>query len=178
MEFTGRYICVDPGEDTGFSLLEVTSEEKPVQLIDYCTMPYKASEIRKTLCALYYYGADEDDGIARHYQTRGLNTVILEKFVHRPGKPFNPTAYKVMGIAESWHQDFRDGGDPMFEYIERMPVQGKSEAPDAVLRKLGVHLKGINQRHINDATRHGVSWLIEQGHKATCLIAKPKEDDD
>jgi hypothetical protein len=39
-------------------------------------------------------------------------------------------------------------------------------------------LPGHDNRHINDATRHGVSWLIENHHRGTALVAKPKEEDD
>lgn len=174
-QFVGRYICIDPGLDTGFSLLEVPEDNGPVKLIDYNTIRYDAAQIRKNLFELYYYDIPPDAPLKDYI---GLNTVILEKFVHRPGRPFEPTAYKVMGIAECWHQDCKQGSDPTFEYIERVPVQGKSEAPDDVLKRLGVFVKRHENRHINDATRHGVSWLMEKGHIATCEIARPKDKDE
>lgn len=170
----GRYICIDPGEDTGMSLLEVTGPNTPVTILRTASLRYNALAIHESLCRFYYHGMG-------HYQpseVAGINTVILEKFVHRPGRPFNATAYKVMGICEAWHQRFRADGDPTFEYIERMPVEGKKEAPNDVLRKLDVYLSGHDNRHVNDATRHGVSWLIENRHRGTALVAKPKEEDD
>ena len=169
-----RYICIDPGEDTGFSLLEVDGPNTPVRMLRTASLRYNALAIHELLCRFYYHGMNNmvPSGVA------GINTVILEKFVHRPGRPFNATAYKVMGICETWHQRFRDNGDPSFEYIERVPVQGKKEAPNDVLRRLGVYLSGHDNRHINDATRHGVSWLIENRHRGTALVAKPKEEND
>lgn len=177
-KYVGRYICIDPGEETGLSLLEVTGDNEPPKILRTGSIVYRGFAIREALCRFYYHGFDPADGFAATHQVRGLNKVILEKFVHRPGKPFNPTAYKVMGICEGWHQEFQNGGDPMFEYVERMPVQGKSEADNNVLRRLGLYLPGHAQRHINDATRHGVSWLLERHHRGTALVAKPKEEDD
>lgn len=171
-----RLICIDPGLNTGFSLLEVTDINKPVTLVDYCTVTYNAAQIVKILNELYYYDMKQLDMTPADF--RDLNMVVIEKFVHRPGRPFDPTAYKVMGICEAWHQKFRDGGDPMFEYVERLPVQGKKEAPDDVLKRLGIHLPRHEQRHINDATRHGVSWLLENHHLGTALVGKPKDEND
>ena len=173
----GRYICIDPGEDTGFSLLEVNGPDTPVRMLRTASLKYNAQAIHELLCRFYYHGMDPSDGFGTAAEVRGLNTVILEKFVHRPGRPFNATAYKVMGICEAWHQLTKEG-DSTFEYIERVPVQGKKEAPNDVLRKLGVYLSGHDNRHINDATRHGVSWLIENRHRGTALVAKPQEEED
>lgn len=170
----GRYICVDPGEETGFSLLEVSSPDEPVKMLRTASVVYNALTIHETLCRFYYHGMND----LLPSEVAAINKVILEKFVHRPGRPFNATAYKVMGICETWHQRFRAGGDPEFDYIERLPVQGKKEADNDVLRRLGVYLPGHDNRHINDATRHGVSWLIENHHRGTALVAKPKEEDD
>lgn len=156
------------------SLLEVDGPNAQPKLLRTASIRYNALTIHEALCRFYYHGMQD----MMPSEVADINTVILEKFVHRPGRPFNATAYKVMGICETWHQRFRAGGDPTFEYIERLPVEGKKEVPNDVLRKLGMYLSGHDNRHINDATRHGVSWLIENRHRGTALVAKPKEEDD
>lgn len=156
-------ICIDPGEDTGFSLLRVDEEDRPPIHMASGTVPYRAIEVYDQISAWYYKAR-----CGHGYTT----DIVIEKFVLRPGRPVNTTALRVMGVAETWWA--KEGHKEDSRYIEQVPVQGKFMVDDDVLRRLGVHVPGHSNRHINDATRHGVSRLLAQGHRGTAKLAFPE----
>ena len=162
-------ICVDPGYTTGLSLLTVDAQWNKPKLMDSVSIEYAASG----------YGAkDLYQQFSNWYEMcRGesmTTDIVLEKFTKRPGV-VDPelTALKVMGVLDLWWA--MHGVRIQSKFHERIPVQGKMMATNDVLRRVGVHIPGHDNRHINDATRHGISWLIDQGHVGTCQSAFPRE---
>jgi hypothetical protein len=165
-------ICVDPGYDTGMSLLGINGQRTMPVLIRHDTINYQKS------------GSGAKDFFLRvqnYYESAfgmyGMESVdiVLEKFTKRPGV-VDPelTAMKVMGVLDCWWA--MHGNRMKSKFHERIPVQGKMMVTNQVLLRTGVWLPGHANRHINDATRHGISWLVDQAHHGTCVAAFPKED--
>lgn len=151
-------INIDPGLDTGFSLLRVDEESRKPVLMSVGTVHYRAIEIYDQVSA-WYYMARVGHGYAVD--------IVMEKFVLRPGRPVDTTALKVMGVVEAWWA--KEGHKQDSHYVEHVPVQGKFMVTDDVLRAADVHCKGHANRHINDATRHGIGHLLAQKHRGTAI---------
>lgn len=162
------YACIniDPGLVTGFSLLRVDEESRKPTVMAVGSVPYRAIDIYDQMSA-WYYMARVGHGYAVD--------VVMEKFVARTGKPIETTALKVMGIAEAWWA--KEGHKQDSKYVEHMPVQGKFMVTDDVLRAAGVHTPGHANRHINDATRHGIGHLLAQKHRGTAIACFGGPDD-
>lgn len=154
------YACIniDPGLDTGFSVLRVDSADSAPVLVATATVHYRAIEIYDQLSG-WYYMARTGHGYAVD--------VVMEKFVARTGRPIETTALKVMGVAEAWWA--KEGHKQDSKYVEHVPTEGKFMVTDDVLREAGVHTKGHVNRHINDATRHGIGHLLAQKHRGTAI---------
>lgn len=165
-------ICVDPGFDTGMSLIQVSAEwNKPV-VLRHDTINYRPSGSG----AKDFYDKMQDYYDWARYK-EGLVTVdvVLEKFVKRPGvvQP-ELTAMKIMGVLDHWWAANADRMNSKFH--EQVPVQGKFMVTNQVLLRTGTWLPGKANRHINDATRHGISYLVSQAHVGTCRSAFPEEN--
>lgn len=154
------YACIniDPGLATGMSLLRVDEESRKPILMATATIPYRAIDIYDQVSS-WYYMARVGHGFAAD--------VVMEKFVARPGRPIETTALKVMGVVETWWD--KEGHKQDSHYVEHVPVQGKFMVTDDVLRAADVHVKGHANRHINDATRHGIGHLLAQKHRGTAI---------
>lgn len=167
-------ICVDPGFDTGMALLTVTAQWNKPKLIRHDTINYQksgsgAKDFYDTMQSYYDW--------ARYKLGIQQVDVVLEKFVKRPGA-VQPelTAMKVMGVLDHWWAANADRMNSKFH--EQVPVQGKHMVTNPVLLSAGVWLPGKANRHINDATRHGISFLVANAHIGTCRAAfgPPEED--
>lgn len=165
-------ICIDPGLNTGLSVLTIDGPtDKPV-LVAHTTIHYGNQGAR----SIDLYKQVDDWYSYYWYKEDRFMDIVLEKFTKRPGV-VDPelTAIKVMGIMDLWW--FQKASRMRSKFHERIPVQGKHAVKNDVLRRVGVHLPGHDLRHINDATRHGISLLIDQAHLGTCEAAFPKEED-
>lgn len=166
-------ICIDPGLNTGLSVLTVDGPNDRPVLREHTTIHYGTSGAGSNRI---FEQVDDWYSYFWHKEDRFVD-IVLEKFTKRPGV-VDPelTAIKVMGVLDLWW--FQKGQRMRSKFHERIPVQGKHAVKNDVLRRVGVHLPGHNLRHINDATRHGISLLIDQRHLGTCEAAHPREDDD
>lgn len=164
-------ICVDPGYDTGISLLGVSAEWNKPGLMRHQTVNYQksgsgAKDFFEAMSSFYEWAFDKAGMVEVD--------IVLEKFTKRPGV-VDPelTAMKVMGVLDHWWA--AHGQRMKSKFHERIPVQGKMMVTNEVLLRTGTWLPGRANRHINDATRHGISWLVDQAHVCTCRSAFPEE---
>ncbi|MBD3004886.1 hypothetical protein [Streptomyces sp. 5-10] len=129
--------------------------------------------------------------------------LLYEDFrLHSQGFVPDPTALNVIGGVETWlagtvdvsslaprkavrakssHSRLADlGGAPGCPYekvISREPVQRsrKYMVTNAILERLGLLAYGPMTTDINDAFRHAVAWLTEQGYRPVCEQAWPRQ---
>ena len=167
-------ICVDPGYDTGMSLIEVSAEWNKPKVVRHDTINYQKSG---SGAKDFYDKLQEYYDFCRMAQGYAQTDVVLEKFVKRPGvvQP-ELTAMKVMGVLDCWWAGRANRFHSKFH--EQVPVQGKHMVTNQVLLATDTWLPGRANRHINDATRHGISYLVSKAHVGTCRAAfgPPEED--
>lgn len=165
-------ICVDPGYDTGISLVSTYGPDTKPCLARHDTINYQKSGSGAKdfydMMSTYYGWA-----FGRADMTQV--DIVLEKFVKRPGV-VNPelTAMKVMGVLDHWWA--ANANRMRSKFHEQVPVQGKFMVTNDVVRRTGLWLPGHDNRHMNDATRHGISYLVDQSHVGTCRAAFPEEN--
>lgn len=154
-EFPFRLVSMDPGGDTGLSMF----------LIERDTFRQEATDV-------VGYRPDQDITplkTLRSWAHADLPvTFVYEGFHVRPGKSHvDTTALEVIGAVREWHRTSR----PYTRLISREPVQGKMAIGDDVLARMGLLRSGGLTRHINDATRHAISWLASCGYRPVCIAA-------
>lgn len=138
-----KLIGIDPGRKTGMVLLEAATNKAPQQIAWATHDPFDVVR------ALEQF-ASEGDG-----EVLPSTRVVIEKYVPREGVyGKDDTAQTVIGMILQWCQD--NGVKPVFQLpSERVMVT------TAVLQNLDLWLKGHDNRHVMDATRHAVAWLVK-----------------
>lgn len=169
-------ICVDPGEDTGVSILTVLPGQVPGSDIEIL------KEVRQTQLATVRYrmrtSTGKESPVITVSQWRhaaitdwGLSPdrviVICEDFHLDSGRPnVNTTALNIIGGFEH---------EPYPVTFQNRSVM-KTSVTDTVLKRLDLMVTPKTpNRHINDATRHGVAWLRERNHRWTLMNGWPDD---
>lgn len=146
-------IGIDPGKATGMTMLDYSD------LISPTGLAYGTHTPESVTPALDQFS---------HYLDDAGGFIVIEKFVTREGKHgVDTTALRVIGRVEEWLRD------KPYQVYWQLPVE-KELASNDVLRRLGLWLKGTEQRHIMDATRHVVVRLTKMGHKPTMQKGWPR----
>lgn len=87
-----------------------------------------------------------------------VHKFIYEGFVLREGTfGVNITPKAVIGALKAVV------GDPS-RLVERAPAGRLKQVPDAILKRLGLHLPGKKNRNAREAVRHVVAYLKSQKH--------------
>ena len=144
-----KLIAIDPGRKTGMIMLEIQHNQNPKPIAWATHDPFDVVR------ALEHF-AREDSG-----EVNSTTRVVIEKYVPREGvHGKDDTAQTVIGMILQWSRD--NGVEPIFQ----MPSE-RAMVTTAVLQNLGLWLKGHDNRHIMDAARHAVTWLVKMRHHNT-----------
>lgn len=99
-----------------------------------------------------------------------MHVFVYENFHIRPGVVVpDTTAIRVIEATMNWIEE----DAPYVKVVAQEPAQGKHQVNDQTLERMGLKQRGGVTRHVNDATRHGVTWLIGQRHRPTARLAFP-----
>lgn len=146
-----RIIGIDPGLKTGMLLLEVPTGNSPVPL------SYATHDPHDVINALEYFATEDDGSIAS--DTR----VVVEKFVAREGvHGKDDTAQTLNGMITHWAI-----GHQMLDRVSFQLPGERAMVTTAVLKNLGLWLSGHKNRHVMDAARHVVAFLVKMRHPMT-----------
>ena len=163
-------IGIDPGLRTGISVVQVTEtsiEQVFSTTVDY-TDPKEFSvgrQVKKIIRGnLMYNGVEVLDSDIRF---------VVEKFVPEARK-VDTTALEVIGELRQAIRD-QDGWatDGMRKWYWQTR-QEKDSVHNDVLRRLGLWVKGHDNRHINDASKHVVRRLVAMKHDFTLETGWPQ----
>lgn len=144
-----KLIGIDPGRKTGMVLLEVPTNRPPQPIARATHDPF---DVVRTLDQF----ASEGDG-----EVLPSTRVVIEKYVPREGVyGKDDTAQTVIGMVLQWCAD--NEVEPVFQ----MPSE-RVMVTTAVLQNLGLWLRGHDNRHVMDATRHAIAWLVKMRHPMT-----------
>lgn len=163
-------IGIDPGLHTGIAVVQVSDLAAPV-LLHHETADYSIPHTPSVGLRMQRIV----DGSLMHYGVNALDNdiqLVIEKFVPEARK-VDTTALEVIG---ELRQAIRDR-DPWTNYVTQWHWQTRQEKDGVsgdVLRRLGLWLKGKEQRHVMDATRHTVIRLSKMQHKPTLLKGWPQ----
>lgn len=148
---------MDPGQDTGLALLRIEEEDFTVE--ETATVRYDPPRHGQPSRVLAQWNRSYSDI---------PHVFLYENFHVRPG-PVVPetTALEVIGAVEYWM--YESDHRPMYaRVVKKEPVQGKHQATDAKLKKLGLFFLGHEQRHVNDTMRHAVTFLTSLSYLPVC----------
>ena len=146
-----RIIGIDPGLKTGMILLEVPTGNSPVPLA------YATHDPHDVINALEHFATEADGSIAS--DTR----VVVEKFVAREGvHGKDDTAQTLNGMITHWAI-----GHQMLDRVSFQLPGERAMVTTAVLKNLGLWLSGHKNRHVMDAARHVVAFLVKMRHPMT-----------
>lgn len=153
---------MDPGRDTGLSLLRITPDS--YRMIEHQVVTYAPESFSSPLTVL-------KEWTERYPQHPHI--LVYENFHVRPGKKsVDTTAINVIGGVEHWLME----AAPYVQVFPREPVQGKHLVTDEVLVNAGLHVcNGGGARHVRDANRHAVAYLQQIGHIPLCRAAWPRK---
>jgi hypothetical protein len=155
--------CVDPGGDTGMSLLHVQPEE--LRLVEYATIPWQPRNGHSPIATL----------TAWRQAYRGPHVLLYEDFHLRNTEEAASTDTTPLLVIGAIEQMMLDQGNPYEEVFTQEPVEAKHMATDEKLELLGLHLGHQRpQRHVRDANRHAVAHLAKRGYLPVCRIAFPR----
>lgn len=151
---------MDPGLDTGLSLLHITPDN--YQVIEHHVVAYNPEAFSSPVMVLKEW---------RMAYSEHPHILVYENFHVRPGKMIpDTTALKIIGAVEDWMMT----NSPYREVVVREPVQGKHLITDTVLTNAGLHVnENSDSRHVRDAHRHAAAYLTEIKHLAFCRAAWP-----
>jgi len=144
---TDMLLGVDPGQRTGICCIYFAPGS--VQLGSYFDIPNGVSGV------LEWW--------TRHLPTIKASscTIVMEDFTTREGKfGIDHTPERVIGAVKAL-ADMHG-----IKVIMRPPAGRLKQVPDAVLRRLGVHLAGKGNRNAKEAVRHCVAVLKARKHPA------------
>lgn len=156
-------IGVDPGLRTGISVVQVSENLAPDMLgskvVDYMEAwtPSVGKHLRDTVVGgVMQYGVDSLDSDIR---------LVVERFVPEARK-VDTTALEVIGELRAAKRNRVEWADKITHWHWPQRSEKESVTGD-VLRRLDLWVKGHDNRHINDASRHVVTQLSKMGHRPT-----------
>lgn len=151
--------CMDPGGDTGLSLFHVRPDS--FEMLEYATVPYAPRNGQLPTTTLIEWRLDHP----------GAHRFVYEGFHLRNTKDAaakDLTALSVIGGVEQMLHD----RNPYEVVVKQKPDEAKTIATDEKLELLGLHLgHQHHQRHVRDANRHGVTYLVRQRYLPVCRVA-------
>lgn len=151
---------MDPGPDTGLTLLRATEEALRCEAT--AVARYDQARGFTPLTTIKRWRQEFPDG---------KHIFVYENFHIRPGAVnVELSALDVIKEVRDWIADEK----PYAKVVVYEPVHGKHQIPNEVLERMGLLQKGGITRHANDATRHGVTYLTQLRHRPTSLLAFPK----
>lgn len=137
------YLGCDPGVLSGVCWIE--AEKDSITLISHEEIPGGEDGLLAWA---------EDASVAFPF----VHKFIYEGFVLREGTfGVNITPKAVIGALKAVV------GDPS-RLVERAPAGRLKQVPDAILKRLGLHLPGKSNRNAREAVRHVVAYLKSQRH--------------
>lgn len=146
-------IALDPGKTTGVAFLDYSEITSPT-LVDHGSK--SPENLTHTL----------DDYISRVGTDNAL--IVVERFVLREGMyGVDTSPIEVIGRIKEWSKD------RPHPFVWQLPSE-KELATNEVLRRMGLWLKGKDQRHVMDAVRHAVVYLVKQKHMPTLKKGWPQ----
>lgn len=155
--------CMDPGGDTGMSLLHIRPKE--FELVDWATVPYDpALEDESAMPTMKL--------VEWSLTYPGRHQLLYENFhLRNNSAQKDTTALRVIGSIEQLVYE-----RSLFEAIHAQePVEAKHMVPDEVLEALGLHMRNEHsQRHVRDSLRHAVSHLTRMRYLPVCRAAYPR----
>lgn len=151
---------MDPGLDTGLSLLHITPDQ--YRVIDHQVVTYAPDISSSPVMVLKSW---------KESHSELPHVLVYENFHVRPGKVIpDTTALKVIGGVEHWIMT----DHPYQEVVVREPVQGKHMITDRVLTNAGLYVDDNSEsRHVRDAHRHAAAYLEKIKHLPFCRNAWP-----
>lgn len=151
--------CQDPGKNTGLSLFSATSTA--LELLDTDVVGFNPRQNITPLRTMRRWRAK----FPEH-----KHVFVYENFHIRPGVVVpDTTAIEVIQSSLEWIEEM----EPYIRVVAQEPAQGKHQVTNDTLKRMGMLLHGGVTRHANDASRHGVTWLIGQRHRPTARLAFP-----
>jgi len=147
-------VGIDPGKSTGIAVLGHNEITHPTLITHDTPAPENVTGVLESLLS-------ELD----HQQV----VIVVERFVLREGMyGVDTTPIEVIGRIKEWIKN------KSYPVHWQLPTE-KELATNAVLRRLGLWLKGTDQRHVMDATRHVVVHLVTNKHIPTIKKGWPSE---
>lgn len=158
-------IGIDPGLRTGISVVQIADNLPPGMLgskvVDYTDErvtsvgKHLRDTIEGTVVNLGLPEVDGGDGIR----------LVVERFVPEARK-VDTTALEVIGELRAAKRDGEEWTGKVTHWYWPQRSEKESMSGD-VLRRLGLWVKGHDNRHINDASRHVVTQLSKMNHRPT-----------
>lgn len=151
-----RITAMDPGKDTGLSLMRIDATSFCVEETTVVHHRSKGKELLQVL----------ESWVNRTPKMPSM--FLYENFHIRPNqKSVNTTPIEVIGLVNAWITVSK----PYSQVVVKEPTSGKYAVQDSVLRRVGILERGGVTRHSNDALRHTVSWLMTQRYVPMCIAA-------
>src|SRR5690625_5188853 len=146
-------VGIDPGKSTGIAVLGHNEITHPTLITHDTPAPENVTGVLESLLS-------ELD----HQQV----VIVVERFVLREGMyGVDTTPIEVIGRIKEWSKD------RPHPFVWQLPSE-KELATNEVLRRMGLWLKGKDQRHVMDAVRHAVVYLAKQKHMPTLKKGWPQ----
>ena len=144
---TDMLLGIDSGKRTG--ICWIAANESWVDLVNHFDIPNGVSGVM----SWWHHN--------RPLTTNSDFTIVMEDFTTREGKfGIDHTPERVIGAVKAL-ADMHG-----IKVIMRPPAGRLKQVPDAVLRRLGVHLAGKGNRNAKEAVRHCVAVLKARKHPA------------
>ena len=157
------HIGVDPGGDTGMSLLHI--RPRAFTLLDWATVPY--NPMLRDPRAM-------PTGKLMEWVSRapGRYELLYEDFhLRNNSAEKDTTALRVIGAIEQVVYEH----NPFASVHCQEPVEAKYMVTDETLEKLGLNEETSHGwRHVRDSLRHVVTYLTRRRYLPVCRVAYPK----
>lgn len=151
--------CVDPGGDTGMSLLHIRPDS--FRLLECATVRWRPRHGENPVATLIQWREEHP----------GVHHLLYEDFHLRNTKEAastDTTPLLVIGAIEQMIFE----RSPYEQTFAQEPVAAKHIATDDKLERLGLHLGHTHaQRHVRDANRHAVAHLTRRRYLPVCQAA-------
>ena len=157
-----RILGLDPGEATGYCLLDFNDSDKP-SVIDYGAIPITA-EGRKGMVTGTY------DWIVRHVEEWNHPIVVLSEIVQMPGRPTSHKAVEAQGVCRL----FADTGYNPKSTHSTLHTKKKKDAREFAIAAIGIKLPGASD-HVYDAAAVAMSHAMRMGIWYPRLLGLPLE---